>query len=193
MGLAGRLGEATSFLRTNSSTFLTETPKVGGVPRGESKRLGGTLVPCNPPAWRRCFRTRNSSGGWTAPGQSPHPASLVPLGSARGTVGSLPVALSQPASWSLRVSACARRLLAGLDFPRVASRGGPLRDRLMRVPSTSRRRGSSCPSLVHSCGVGTGHVLIWTRGHVLLAAAFNLEKVCAHLVGHFELLLLNRF
>lgn len=39
----------------------------------------------------------------------------------------------------------------------------------------------------------TGRVHVWTHGHVLFTADFRLEKVCAHLVGHFQLLLVNSF
>lgn len=48
-------------------------------------------------------------------------------------------------------------------------------------------------SRLHRRAVGPGRVHIWAHGHVLLTAAFPVKKVCAHLVGRFQLLLVNSF
>lgn len=139
--------------------------------------------------------------GSTAPGLSPRSgwslAFLGPSSLARGADSGPPAnTLHSPRSSSLRV--CVRVRVRAVSPPARALPGScpagapfatglcaslPRRvDVVLRVPP----RG-------HSCGVGTGRVHIWTRGRVLLPAAVRPEKVCARLVGRFELLLVNSF
>ena len=51
----------------------------------------------------------------------------------------------------------------------------------------------SGPCRVHSCGVGTGRVHIWTRGHVLLTAVFRLERSLCSSCGGFSVTTCEQF
>lgn len=107
--------------------------------------------------------------------------------------------LSQPGP-CVCVCACAGVCVAR-SLPGSHSAGPPsppARSRPFHVASTwSLWTTSGTPIQAPSeftAGVwGPGRVHIWTHGHILLTAAFRREKVFAHLVGRFQLLLMNRF
>ncbi|XP_046506504.1 translation initiation factor IF-2-like [Equus quagga] len=196
--LAGGLGLRLRTPEPAPFPLGAETPECGRGPEEGSGGVGGSRVPWDPRAGGDGLGLcRPSNGRMLRPPSRIAAGVLLPW-FPRVQRGGRPVVLPTPLS-ARRACLCVSECLCvcalspgrpGLSPARVPP--GPPRDRLPRVPCTSRRRGRSCPSRVHSCGVGTGRVHIWTRGRVLLTLLLGSE-VCAHPLGHFQLLLVNSF
>lgn len=154
--------------------WVQRPPECGRGPEEGSGGVGGSRVPWDPRAGGDGLGLcRPSNGRMLRPPSRIAAGVLLPW-FPRVQRGGRPVVLPTPLS-ARRACLCVSECLCvcalspgrpGLSPARVPP--GPPRDRLPRVPCTSRRRGRSCPSRVHSCGVGTGRVHIWTRGRVLL-------------------------
>ena len=171
----------------------TETQQVGGVPRRDAGSVGGSGVGSDPRPGEDGLRHRRPRMARLLRTPCRIPAGVLLLWflwvRRSGWRLDLPVPFSAGSVCvCVYVCVCVARSLPGSHSAGHPS--PPARSRPFHVASS----WSLQVPPAFTAGVwGSERVHIWTHAPVLLTAAFRREKVCAHLVGHFQLLLMNRF